>query len=272
MREITKQINEGLEKLRQEGPLIHHLTNHVVMNDCANITLHIGGAPVMTFAPQETEEMASLASGVVLNIGTLTEEYVEEMITAGKVARQKGVPVLLDPVGAGATSMRTSAAKRILDEVGVDIIKGNAGEISVLAGIDATVRGVDSMGTSMEPSSVVQKMAADYKIVAVITGETDWVSNGEDTYKVKNGHKYLSALVGTGCMLDSITTAFASAMEDRSMASVAALAVFGISAELAALNPEVKGPASFKKSLFDEIYNINGDKIEKRAKIEKLHQ
>jgi len=124
----------------------------------------------------------------------------------------------------------------------------------------------------MEPSSVVQKMAADYKIVAVITGETDWVSNGEDTYKVKNGHKYLSALVGTGCMLDSITTAFASAMEDRSMASVAALAVFGISAELAALNPEVKGPASFKKSLFDEIYNINGDKIEKRAKIEKLHQ
>ncbi len=199
----------------------------------------------MTLAPQETEDMVSLANGLVLNIGTLTEEYVAVMIAAGKKANEKGIPVLLDPVGAGATPMRTEAARRILEEVSVDIVKGNAGEVSVLAGVEATVRGVDSIGTTMEPSDVTRKLAASYGNVAVITGKTDWVSHGERTYQVLNGHEMLSHLVGTGCMLDSITASFAAVLKDRALAAVAALVAFGVFAELAAAQKRAGRPGFF---------------------------
>ncbi len=274
MLEISKvidKIEEGLNNLRDKKPLIHHLTNHVVMSDCANITLHIGGAPVMTLAPQETEDMVSVADALVLNIGTLTEEYVSEMIYASKAAQKQNIPVLLDPVGAGATPMRTEAANRILREGGVDIIKGNAGEVSVLAGVEATVRGVDSINSSMEAVEVARKLAHVYQSVVAITGETDWVADKERVFKVANGDKMLSSLVGTGCMLDSITASFAAVMEDKLLAALAALVSMGVAAELAVFEREGQGPASFKNALFDEIYALDGAKIRKYASIEEVN-
>ncbi len=273
MLEISKVINkieEGLNNLRDKKPLIHHLTNHVVMSDCANITLHIGGAPVMTLAPQETEDMVSVADALVLNIGTLTEEYVSEMIYASKAAQKQNIPVLLDPVGAGATPMRTEAANRILKEGKIDIIKGNSGEVSVLAGVEATVRGVDSINSSMEAAEVARKLAHVYQNVVAITGETDWVADKERVFKVDNGDKMLSSLVGTGCMLDSITASFAAVMEDRLLAALAALVSMGVAAELAVFEREGQGPASFKNALFDEIYALEGAKIRKYASIEEV--
>ncbi len=267
MSELIERIAEVLDLVRREVPLVHHITNLVVMNDCANITLHIGGSPVMAHALEEVEEMVSLAGSLVLNIGTLTGELVEAMILAGKRANVKGIPVLLDPVGVGATSMRTESARRILREVKVDIIKGNAGEVSVLAGVEAVVRGVDSVGTSGEASSVVKKLAEEYGNCAVMTGPVDWVSDGQRTYSIYNGHKLLSNLTGTGCMAGSLTAAFAAVLGDQVMAALSGLVCFGIAAELAA--EKEQGPASFKRALFDEVCCLDGEKIKKYARVEK---
>ncbi len=264
--DIKKEILSGLDKIKQEVPLIHHITNYVVMNDCANITLHIGASPVMAHAPEEVEEMVSIASGLVLNIGTLTLDTVDTMIKAGKKANERNIPVLLDPVGAGATSMRTNEANRILDSIKVDIIKGNAGEISTLAGFDATVKGVDSVETSSEPYEIVETLAKKRQTCVVITGINDWVSDGCKTFCVKNGHINMSKVVGMGCMVGSVITSFASVMEDMALAAVSGLVSMGISAELAAEKGDK--PATYKRELLDSIYMLDKERIMKYTRVE----
>ncbi len=266
MQEMLGVIVEGLDKMRGKKPLIHHLTNHVVMSDCANITLHAGGAPVMTMAEEEVEEMVSMADGLVLNIGTLTSSYVDIMIKAGRKANEQRVPVLFDPVGAGATAMRTEAARRIMDEVNVDVVKGNAGEMSVLCGIEARVRGVDSAGSSEEPEGIAAAFARRYGTTAVVTGEIDCVSSGGKSWRVKNGHVMLSRLVGTGCMLGSVISCFLSVMDDPAEAAVAGLVTFGAAAELA--GDTVSCPGSFKPVFFDSIYSIDSETIIRLAAVE----
>ncbi len=263
---IINTVIENLGKLRAQKPLLHHLTNHVVMNDCANITLHIGGAPVMTMDPAEAGETAAAADALILNIGTLTAELVDSMITAGKKANQKGIPVLLDPVGAGATSLRTKACRRILKEVKTDIIKGNAGEVSILAGVEAVVRGVDSAETTLAPPEVAGMLAAQEQGVVVITGETDYVADGQHYITVKNGHHMLGRLTGTGCMLGSVMGAFAAVADNALDAAIAALLCYGVAAELA--GEKTTGPASFKNALFDEVYALDQTAIRARARVE----
>ncbi len=268
MLNMHKAIADSLDRVRKEIPLVHHITNQVVMNDCANITLHIGGSPVMAYAPEEVEEMVSLADCLVLNVGTLTTDLVESMVKAGRRANQKGIPVLLDPVGAGATVMRTEASQRLLNELKIDIIKGNPGEISVLAGLKAQVRGVDSVGVGGEPGEVVEKLAAETGSCVVMTGSVDWVSHGDRTFRVKNGHVLLSKLSGTGCILGSIIGAFAGVGKDPLTASLSGLVCLGIAAELAAGKESL--PASFKRALFDEVYALDKEKIIKYARVEEL--
>jgi len=265
---IKETIADSLDRVRKEVPLVHHITNQVVMNDCANITLHIGGSPVMSHAPEEVEEMVSLADCLILNIGTLTGNLVESMVKAGRRANQKGIPVLLDPVGTGATGLRTEASQRILSELKIDIIKGNAGEISVLSGIGGRVRGVDSVGESEDPREVVEKLAAETGSCVVMTGSVDWVSYGNRTFRVKNGHVLLSKLSGTGCILGSIIGAFAGVLKDSLTASLAGLVSLGAAAELAAEKESL--PASFKRALFDEVYALDREKIMKNARVEEL--
>ncbi|MBS4023345.1 MAG: hydroxyethylthiazole kinase [Dethiobacter sp.] len=261
-------IAEALVRVRVKRPLVHHITNFVVMNDCANITLHIGGSPVMAHDREEVEEMVSLADSLLLNIGTLSGDRIDSMVLAGRCANKKAIPVLLDPVGAGATVMRSQAAKRLLREVKISFIKGNAGEISVLAGEDAAVRGVDFAETSGDLAKVACRLAKEYNCTVIITGAVDWVSDGQSTYSVQNGHKLMSALTGTGCMAGSLVAAFAGAVEDPMLAALSGLTCFGIAAELAAKREQ--NPASFKTALFDEVYALNSEKIKMLARFERV--
>lgn len=265
MSNINEKIMEALEKVRDKRPLVHHITNFVAMNDCANITLHIGGSPVMAYAPEEVEEMVSLAHSLVLNTGTLTSDKVNSMILAGRQANRQEIPVLFDPVGVGATAMRSDAAKRILHEVNVSIIKGNAGEISVLAGVDATVRGVESAGTSGNFLKTTLKLAQKFNCTVIMTGKTDWVSDGVRSYSVHNGHSIMGSLTGTGCMAGSLVAAFAGVLDDPVLAALSGLVCFGVAAELAAAREQ--RPASFKRALFDEVYALDKEKIQRLARV-----
>src|SRR5947207_15282470 len=149
----------GLRELRERKPLVHQITNYVVMNETANATLALGGLPVMAHAPDEVEEMVGLASALVLNIGTLSEHWIDAMLLAGRAAGERGIPVVLDPVGAGATAYRTQTARRILDDVDVTVLRGNLGEVATLLGSDAEVRGVESMTIGLEPAVLAREAA-----------------------------------------------------------------------------------------------------------------
>src|SRR5216110_1947647 len=170
------------------------------MNETANATLALGALPVMAHAREEVEEMAALAGAVVLNIGTLSPHWVDAMIAAGRVANERGVPVVLDPVGVGATRYRTDTARRILDEVSVTVLRGNAGEVATLVGVDAEVRGVESIDAGGDPAELAREAGKSLGVVASVTGPVDHVSDGERVIAIENGHPLLASITGTGCM------------------------------------------------------------------------
>jgi len=196
---------ESLRRLRERRPLVHQITNYVVMNETANATLALGALPVMAHAREEVEEMAALAGALVLNIGTLSPHWVEAMIAAGRAANERAVPVVLDPVGAGATRYRTDTARRILDEVDVTVLRGNAGEVATLVGVDAEVRGVESIAAADDPAGLARTAAAELGVVASVTGPVDHVSDGERVLAVASGHPLLAAVTGTGCISSALT-------------------------------------------------------------------
>src|ERR671930_478595 len=204
----------SLRALRERKPLIHQITNYVVMNETANATLALGALPVMAHAREEVEEMVALAGALVLNIGTLSPHWVDAMLLAGKAANARGVPVVLDPVGAGATRYRTETARRILGEVDVAVLRGNEGEVATLVGVEAEVRGVESMGTGGEPAELARAAAKSLGLVASVTGPVDHVSDGEGVLAVANGHELLGAVSGTGCMSSAITGCFLAAKRE----------------------------------------------------------
>src|SRR5437764_7155789 len=196
---MTVSPGATLRGLRERKPLVHQITNYVVMNETANATLALGALPVMAHAREEVEEMAGIASALVLNIGTLSERWIEAMLLAGKTAAARGIPIVLDPVGAGATAYRTETAKRILDEVDVTVLRGNAGEVATLAGVEAEVRGVESIGTEGDAAELAGAAAKALGVVASVTAPVDHVSDGERTLSVSNGHELLASVPGTGC-------------------------------------------------------------------------
>ena len=255
-----------MEEVRKKRPLVHHITNYVTVNDCANITICAGGAPVMTDGVKDVEEMVRMASAFVINIGTLNERTVESMVIAGKAANAAGVPVILDPVGAGATKYRTETAERILREVKVDVIKGNAGEISILAGLGGEVRGVDSgSGSNID---AVRVLAQRTGCVVGMTGPKDYVSDGKVTYELSNGSDLLGCVSGTGCMVSSVTGCYVGANGATAESVAAAISVFSIAGEIAAEG--CNGPGTFKSALLDALFNMKAEDIEKRIKTVKI--
>jgi hydroxyethylthiazole kinase len=257
---------EILETVREKKPLIHHLTNWVTIYDCANVTRTIGALPVMAHAPEEVSQMTGIASALVLNIGTLTKDFVDSMIIAGKAANKKGIPIVLDAVGAGATDLRTEEAKRLLSELKIDILKGNAGEIAVLAGVEAEVKGVESISVDGDPVEIAKGLAKTAGATVVITGKEDISTDGENTYIIKNGHELMGAVVGTGCMAASVIGSFAAVEKDYAKAAAAALACFGIGGEIAAQS--AKGPGTFKEAFFDALYNLSADDVNSKLRVE----
>jgi hydroxyethylthiazole kinase len=255
-----------LKEVRTQKPLVYHLTNLVTIYDCANITRTVGALPVMAHAPEEAVQMAGIASALVLNIGTLTKEFVDAMIIAGKAANKKGIPIVLDAVGAGATDFRTEQTRRLLNDICITILKGNAGEIATILGVESEVRGVESVSVSGEPKDIASKLASNMGLVVVITGKEDVVSDGDKTYIINNGHEMMSAVVGTGCMASSVIASFAAVEKDYAKAAASALSCFGIAGELAAR--ESKGPASFKSAFYDALFSLNQKEISRFSRIE----
>jgi hydroxyethylthiazole kinase len=255
--------------MRERKPLVHQITNYVVMNETANATLAIGALPVMAHAVDEVEEMAQLASALVLNIGTLSEHWVEAMLLAGAAASTRGIPVVLDPVGAGATAYRTETARRILDRVEVTVVRGNAGEVATLFGAAAEVRGVESMGTGIAAVDLARAAARQLGVIASVTGPVDHVSDGERVLSVANGDAMLAAVTGTGCMSSALTGCFLAAKPEEPLEAAAeALAAFGVAAEDAAAG--AAGPGTFHARLYDALYALDPAMLDSRTHIEQL--
>ncbi|HNS99343.1 MAG TPA: hydroxyethylthiazole kinase [Polyangiaceae bacterium] len=241
-------------RVRDKAPLIHQITNFVVMNFTANVTLALGAQPVMSHAVQELEEMQGFASALVVNIGTLDDVWIESMLRAARVASDKGVPVILDPVGAGATRLRTDVARRILDGTKVAVVRGNAGEILAVAGDGGQVRGVDSLAEAQEVVGVARRFAEERGVIVAMTGAVDVVTDGVRTYCIENGHPLMGRVTGTGC---GSTVAVASYVgvadvEHRCEAAVSALAVYGRAGEIAA--EASRGPGTFVPAFLDALY------------------
>jgi hydroxyethylthiazole kinase len=258
-----------LRAIREGKPLVHQITNYVVMNETANATLALGALPVMAHAGEEVEEMVRLASSLVLNIGTLSEHWVEAMLLAGGAANARGIPVVLDPVGVGATTYRTETAKRILDIVDVTVLRGNAGEVATLVGAQAEVRGVESISTGLEPAELAREAARRLGVIASVTGPVDHVSDGERVLAIANGHELLATVTGTGCMSSAMTGCFlAGKPADPLEAAAEALAAFGVAAEDAA--GAAGGPGTFHALLYDALYALDPGSLDTRAHIREL--
>jgi hydroxyethylthiazole kinase len=255
----------SLARLRERKPLVHQITNYVVMNETANATLAIGALPVMAHAREEVEEMVGLAGALVLNIGTLSPQWIDAMLAAGRTANERGVPVVLDPVGVGATRYRTDTARRILDDVEVAVLRGNAGEVATLVGIAAEVRGVESIGAGEDPGALAREAARALGLVAAVTGPVDHVSDGERTLAVANGHALLGSITGTGCMATAVTGCFLAVSGSPLEAAVEALVAFGVAGEDAAVG--ARGPGSFHVNLYDALAALDPETLDARANI-----
>ena len=255
-----------LAELRERKPLVHNITNYVVMNETANAILALGALPVMAHSKDEVHEMVGLAGALVLNIGTLDEDWVDAMLLAGAAANERGIPVVLDPVGAGATGYRTATARRILDEVDVGVLRGNPGEVATLVGVEAEVRGVESIGAGGDPADLARAAARTLRLVASVTGPVDHVSDGERSAKVSNGHELLASVSGTGCMSTALTGCFLAAQDDPFEAAVEALVAFGVAGEDAAR--DAKGPGSFHAGLYDALAGLDPATLTGRARVD----
>ncbi len=245
---------ELLERVRERHPLIHHITNLVVMNDTANATLAFGATPVMAHAREEVAEMVAAAGTLLLNPGTLEPEWVEAMIIAGRRANELGVPIVYDPVGVGAPEYRNATGERLLRELKVAVIRGNSGEVGALAGAGGAVRGVDSVEGVADPAAVAAAFAARRGAVVAITGKRDIISNGKRTLGVDNGHAMLQAITGSGCMATTAIAIFCAVESDYLVAAAAALACYGLAAQTAARAS--RGPGSFRAALLDALFRL----------------
>lgn len=258
--DIIGEASELLIRIKEYRPLIHHITNYVTMNDCANAVLAIGGSPIMAKDPSEVEEVAAMSKALVLNMGTPDNNNFRSMLLAGKKAKEMNIPVIFDPVGAGATSFRREICCKLLSDIKPDVIRGNISEIMYLAGKDRYSCGVDSNWDIDNAVGIVQGLAKGLNCVVAATGREDLVSDGSTAYIINNGHEMLSKITGAGCMTSSIVGTFCSMTEDYLTGAVGGVMVMGISGQLAnaCLMPN-EGIGMFKVRLFDSMYNLNRD-------------
>ena len=245
---------EVLKKISNEKPLVHHLTNYVTVNLVANVTLSTGALPVLAHAREEVEEMANLASALVLNIGTLDPGQIDSMLLAGRRANERGIPIILDPVGAGATSLRTRTAERLLSELDIAAVVGNAGEIATLAGLDAEVRGVESLAG--DARSAALQAARSLGVTVAATGPVDYVSDGTRTLAVSNGHALMGRVVGSGCASTAVVGCFAAVGGADAETVAHALAYYGQAGEAAAANTGVEGGGTFEPRFLDALASL----------------
>lgn len=263
--QMAQKAAENLKNLRVKKPLIHNITNFVVMNNTANALLACGASPVMAHAPEEVEEMASFAGALVLNIGTLTPYWIDSMLKAGKRANELNVPIILDPVGSGATKLRTDSAKRLIDQLSINVVRGNASEVLSLAHEGSRTKGVDSIHSVDEAADAAIVLAEELNTTLAITGEVDLVTDGMRICMVYNGHGLMGYVTGTGCTATVVIGAFLAVDHDAVGATATALAYFGLAGEKAAAHAQA--PGSFQVGLLDALFTIDEKQLEEGAKI-----
>ncbi len=270
-------IGNTLENLRNTCPLIHNITNYVTINDCANIVLACGASPIMADDCKEVEEITSICAGLNINIGTLNSRTIESMVLAGKKANELGHPVVLDPVGAGASTLRTETANRLLDEVKFTVIRGNISEIKTLASGSGTTKGVDADIADKvtdenidEVISFTKELSRKTGAVIAITGAIDIVSDDKKAYVIRNGHPMMSSITGTGCQLSAMTAAYVTANKENTLeATAAAVCAMGFAGEIAHKRlSELDGNSTYRNYIIDAIYNMTPSMLEEGAKYE----
>lgn len=260
--DLLVKIAQALEQVKEQKPLVHHITNYVTVNDCANITLALGASPVMADDKDEVEEMVSFAKALVLNIGTLNSRSIESMLLAGKKAKKLGIPVVLDPVGVGATKLRTETARRIIEEVRPTIIRGNMSEVKILAGLQVAIKGVDSVADEEDSQTIAKNLANQLQCVVAITGKQDVVTDGTRLCLINNGHEMLSRVTGTGCMTTSLIGSYSAVLEDPWLGAIAGIVSMGLAGERAqSLLKSHEGLGSFRVKLFDSISTMSGESL-----------
>lgn len=264
---MLNKIANVLEDVRAQTPLVQAITNYVTINDCANILLCAGASPAMCEAREEVEEFGQLISALYINIGTLTKEQEEASILAVKKAAELNKPVVLDPVACGAISRKMKIVDKLLDCGNIAVIKGNIGEIKSLAGYSGRVRGVDSIDDGEGAVEACRELAKNLGTVVAATGQTDIVTDGEQTYLVDNGNSMLTLVTGAGCMTGALAAAAAGVNEDKLLSTVAAIVLMGLAGEMAADALEKPLPGSFRVKLFDSVYSITRADVLKGGKV-----
>lgn len=260
------EVHSLLAKVREKRPLVHHITNWVTIYDCAAVTRAVGALPVMAHAEEESAEMTGIAGALVLNIGTLTPTLVSSMISAGKRANKKGIPVILDAVGVGATKLRTGKAKEIVEKVRLAVIKGNKSEIGTIAGAKAETKGVEAVSVEGDLAGIARGLAARSGAAVVITGKTDIAADPAGViYYIENGHEMMGKVVGTGCMAASMIGAFCAVEGNYARAAAAALSCFGIAGEIAA--KKAATPMAYKAALIDAVYSLGEGDVRRMARV-----
>lgn len=268
-KDFSHKTIEILGLVREQKPLIHHITNYVVMNSTANVTLAVGASPIMAHAHDEMEAVVSLAGALNLNIGTLDKEWIQSMLIAGKAAGKRNVPIIFDPVGSGATALRTDTAKKILAELPVTVIRGNASEIMSLFSEKTRIRGVDSVETVDSVRGGARSLAGALKKVVAVTGAVDFITDGKNTAEVSNGHLMFGNVTGTGCAATTVISCFCAVEPDPFIATACALGYYGLAGEEAARVSQ--GPGSFQVALYDALFNLSEKKMLEGLRIRPLY-
>lgn len=270
-------MREYLENVRNKVPLVHNITNYVTVNDVANVLLACGGSPIMSDEAEDVEDITTVCGGLNINIGTLHKTSIEGMYRAGRKANELGHPVLLDPVGAGASALRTNTALGLMKELKLSVIRGNISEIKTLAlgsgttkGVDADVADAVTEETLDEAVTFVKKFAEETKTIIAVTGAIDLVSDGKTCYVIRNGRPEMGKITGTGCQLSGMMTAYVTANPDHPLeAAAASVCVMGLAGEIGwSRMKEGDGNATYRNRIIDAIYNMTGEELEKGARYE----
>ena len=258
----SESIWSDVERIRHDAPLIHNITNYVVMNTTANALLALGASPVMAHAVEEVEEIVGISSALVLNIGTLSGPWIESMFRAALAARRKGIPVVLDPVGAGASRLRTDTARRLLTEIRPTIVRGNASEIRALVLTEMGTKGVDSRHGSDEALEAALALSEKFGCVVSVSGAIDLIVQGDKIVRTANGHPLMPKVTGLGCAASALTGAFAAVNPSPFDAAASAMVIMGIAGEMAA--DGAQGPGSFQVRFFDALYRLGWEDVRSR--------
>lgn len=270
-------IKECLENVRENVPLVHNITNYVTVNDVANVILACGGSPIMSDDEGDVEDITSICGGLNINIGTLNKNTIPSMYLAGRKANELGHVVLLDPVGAGASKLRTDTAVGLMKEIRFDVIRGNISEIKTLAygsgstkGVDADVADAVTEDTLDNAVAFVKKLSAETGSIIAVTGAIDLVADSEKCYVIRNGHPEMGKITGTGCQLSGMMTAYVVANQDNKLeAAAVAVMVMGLAGEIGYSHLQAfEGNSTYRNRIIDAIYNMDGDTLEQGAKFE----